>query len=173
MTTLVMHASKPGREMADWSMAMAGNQQTRVSDLVTISYFVAGTATGNLQHAVSGRGLARLEGDRLALSMADHQSNTAALAAKAQILAPEVVALQFAYYDGFRWRYDWDSSVIGGLPKAIQVTMQLTPTPSSQSTSAAANTYRLVIALPLAKPVDSVTVESQQSSSQSSSTTGK
>jgi len=163
----MMHVSKPGREQVAAVLAASGNQQTRMSDLATVVYFVSGSATGVLQHAVTTPGLARLEGDRLALSMADKQSNTAATAARTEILAPEVIALRFMYFDGFRWRADWDSKVLGGLPKAIDVEMALGPTagssrPGLQGTSAAApSVYRLVIAIPLAKPIDSATIQPQ------------
>jgi len=115
----MMHVSKPGREQVAAVLAASGNQQTRMSDLATVVYFVSGSATGVLQHAVTTPGLARLEGDRLALSMADKQSNTAATAARTEILAPEVIALRFMYFDGFRWRADWDSKVLGGSPKPL------------------------------------------------------
>jgi hypothetical protein len=110
--------------------------------------------------------LARLEGDRLALAMADKQTNAGAMAAQTQILAPEVIALRFMYYDGFRWRPDWDSTVLGGLPKAIEVELQLRPAAGGtqsavQSGPGSPNFYRLVIALPLAKPIDSLAIQAQ------------
>jgi len=157
-TTLLMHCSKPGHEQLATSLAMLGNMQARSSDLATVAYFVSGTTTGNLQHAVTTPGLARLEGDRLALALADQQSNIAVLAARTQILAPEVAAIRFLYFDGFRWLPDWDSNTLGGLPKAIDVTMQLRPTSPA---STLPNVYHLLIAIPLAKPVDTSLVTTQ------------
>jgi len=157
-----MHVSQPGRELTASSLGMAGNTQTRISDLATVAYFVGGTATGILQHASAGPGLARLEGDRLALSMADKQSNVAALAARTQILATEVTALRFRYFDGFEWRSNWDSKVMSGLPKMIEVELQLRPSSSGANQAAAsnaANTYQLFIALPMAKPIDTSTMQ--------------
>jgi prepilin-type N-terminal cleavage/methylation domain-containing protein len=167
-TTLLMNVNKPGRERKAAALMAAGNVQTRVSDLATVVYFVAGTAGGALQQATSMPGLARLEGDRLALSMADQQSNTAAMAAATEILASEVVALRFLYYDGFHWRSDWDSKAMGGLPKAIDVEMALKSLPvntrsAAQSAGAGTpNVYRLVIAIPLAKPMDTSTITTSQ-----------
>jgi hypothetical protein len=111
--------------------------------------------------------LARLEGDRLALAMADKNSGGAALMSRAEILAPEVIAIQFLYFDGFRWRSDWDSSVLGGLPKAIDVEVAMQPAVDRSqrgraTTSATAPTvYRLVIPLPLGKPIDTSTITTQ------------
>ncbi|MGE5192523.1 MAG: prepilin-type N-terminal cleavage/methylation domain-containing protein [Deltaproteobacteria bacterium] len=165
-TTLLMHVSKPGNEQMALRLAMTGNQQTRISDLATVAYFVSGTATGTLQNFASGPGLARLEGDRLALSMADQQSNTTTMAGHTEILAPEVTALRFMYFDGFRWRNDWDSKVLGGLPRAIEVEIALQPPAGNarqglQRASSAPSVYRLVIAVPLAKPIDSATILAQ------------
>ncbi|HEY2251732.1 MAG TPA: hypothetical protein VGH74_11750, partial [Planctomycetaceae bacterium] len=70
MTTLLMHVSKPGNEQMAAMLAAAGNMTMRTSDLATVAYFVSGTGTGTLQHVVSQPGLARLEGDRMALAMA-------------------------------------------------------------------------------------------------------
>jgi hypothetical protein len=163
----MMHVTKSDREQMAAALAAAGNQQTRTSDQTTISYFLAGSATGNLQQATKGTGLARLEGDRLALSMADQQSNIGTMAGQTEILAPEVSNLRFLYYDGFAWRSDWDSSVLGGLPKAIDVEMVLQPlagTTNSGLRAASAvgpTTHRLVIALPLGKPIESSTIQPQ------------
>ncbi len=163
----MMHVSKSAREQMAATLAAAGNVQTRTSDQTTISYFVSGMATGNLQQATTGSGLARLEGDRLALSMADQQSNIGTMAAQTEILAPEVTSLRFMYYDGFAWRADWDSNVLGGLPKAIDVEMVLQSQAGSAhaglagTNAAGPSSYRLVIALPLAKPIESSTIQPQ------------
>ena len=161
MTTLMMHVSKPEHEQMAAMLAASGTTQMRTSDLATVAYFVTGTATGILQQAVTQPGLARLEGDRMALAMADSQSSVALMASKTQILAPEVDAIKFTYFDGFRWRNDWDSNVLGGMPKAIEVLVELRPVPGRtsgvQSTgggSSTPNVYRLLIAIPLAKPID-------------------
>ncbi len=168
MTTLLMHVSKPGHEQRAAMLAATGNTTMRTSDLATVAYFIGGSATGTLQQAVGQPGLARLEGDRLALAMADSQSSTALLVANTEILAPEVDAIKFTYFDGFQWRYDWDSNLFGGMPKAIEVLVELRPLPSHSSggragasTSSTPNVYRLLIAIPLAKPIDTSTIQVQ------------
>lgn len=158
-----MHVSKPGHEQMAATLAAQGNTQMRTSDLATVAYFVSGTASGILQHAISTPGLARLEGDRMALAMADEQSSIALLVAKTEILAPEVDAIKFTYFDGFHWRNDWDSDVLGGMPKAIEVLVELRPVPGRLigSPSSAPNVYRLLIAIPLGKPIDTSLVTTQ------------
>ena len=56
----MMHVSKPGHEQMAALLAASGNEQTRMSDLATVAYFVSGTATGTLQQSVTRPGLARL-----------------------------------------------------------------------------------------------------------------
>jgi hypothetical protein len=146
-----MHVSRPGHEQRALLLAAGGNMQTRTSDLATVAYFVTGTATGAFQQTTSGHGLARMEGDRLALAMADAQSSTALMQSCTEIVAPEVTAIQFLYFDGFRWRSDWDSSVMVGMPKAIDIKLYLSPIPGRGGTP---EMYNLTIALPIAKPVD-------------------
>jgi hypothetical protein len=164
----LLNVSRPMREQKATALALAGNQQTRMSDLASVAYFLSGSGTGSLQGATSAPGLARLEGDRLALGMADQQSNTAAMTSQTEILAPEVIALRFLYYDGFQWRSDWDSQVFGGLPKAIDVEVGLRPVASGsraarQTASAVVpSMYRLVIAIPLGKPIDTSTITTTQ-----------
>jgi hypothetical protein len=154
-----MHCSKPGHEQRALLLAASGAMPTtRTSDLSTVAYFVSGTGTGTFQQTVSGHGLARMEGDRLALAMADSQSSTALMASCTRIVAPEVTSIRFLYFDGFRWRSDWDSSVMVGMPKAIDIKMQLTYTSARQQHT---ELYNLTIALPLSKPVDTSTITTQ------------
>ena len=166
--TLLLNVSRPMREQKATSLALAGNQQTRISDLATVVYFLSGSGSGSLQSAASAPGLARLEADRLAFNMADQQSNSAAMAGQTEILASEVIALRFQYYDGFIWRSDWDSNVFGGLPKAIDVEVGLRPVASGSRAMrpSVAGTvpgmYRLVIAIPLAKPIETSLITTTQ-----------
>ncbi len=162
-----MHVSKAAREQEARTLALSGNDQTRVSDQTTVAYVVAGMATGTLQQAITGSGLARLEGDRLVLSMADQQGDAGTMTQRTQILAPEVVALTFRYFDGFAPRADWDSSVMLGLPLAIEIEMTLQPLVHTTrlggvaTSSTTSNVYHLVIPLPLGKPMDTSTIQLQ------------
>jgi hypothetical protein len=154
-----MHVSKPGHEQRALALAASGNvPTTRTSDMATVAYFVSGISGSTFPQAAGGHGLARMEGDRLALAMADAQSSTALMASCTQVVAPEVMSIHFLYFDGFRWRADWDSSVMIGMPKAIDVKVQLTPIPGRHSNP---EIYNLTIAIPLAKPVDTSLLTTQ------------
>lgn len=75
------------------------------------------------------------------------------------VLAREVVSLQFRYYDGYAWVTDWNSSEMGRLPRAIEVTMGFLsqdPKYSKLSTSSGmipVTTIKHVIQVPASTPV--------------------
>lgn len=61
-----------------------------------------------------------------------------------EVLAQEVHQLTFRYYDGIEWSSSWDSSLMGGLPRAVEVTIGVQPLDDGQEDVP----YRLVVALP-------------------------
>lgn len=181
-TTLMLHISRPARGLSYVTAADASSIVTRTSDLLSVSYFLAAEGGSTLGAAVASLalsnstdttdssgvvGLARLEGDRMALDYADTQSDIDGMAQASQILAPEVVYLQFRYFDGIDWLDAWDSQTEGRLPRAIEVTMGLRPVPeltssarvTSEETSTTGDSdeesiqyVQQIIALPLSEP---------------------
>ena len=174
MHTIVLHVSRPRMDLM--SSPALNNQMasSRTSDLKTVSYFVAGNGAGGLQAAAtvhfssqtrkginSSRGLSRMEGDRLALQLADKSGNVASLLGQTQMLAPEVSRVNFRYWNGSTWSAQWDSASYGGLPRAVEVTLEMTfsnvdPNQSrfkKKQKVEAPRTYRAVIALPISKPI--------------------
>ena len=76
-------------------------------------------------------------------------------------LAPEVIGMEFRYYDGAEWLESWDSAETGSLPKAVDVRLFFAAkssrgaTPSSAPAPATADTdetprvqYRLIVPIP-------------------------
>ncbi len=51
----------------------------------------------------------------------------------AELIAPEVVEIAFAYFDGQELRTEWDSSVEEGLPKGIEIRLTLLVEPFEQA----------------------------------------
>lgn len=94
----------------------------RPSDVKTVAYFVipetstAGSRAG---------GLYRRELDRAATQFAAAQGSVAGLDATAEPMAPEVVGLEFRYYDGSGWTTSWDSTASEGPPTAVQIAITL------------------------------------------------
>lgn len=173
--------SKPTRMVTGNFSGEVDDVLTIAGQLKTVSYFLADTGGGGLQGAVANlstttpansigvQGLARLEAERAAVDFADQQMDLNGLAQSAQVLAHEVVSLQFKYFDGVNWLDAWDSSayveksvegeleeVIAGLPQAVEITLGLRNEEDTDP-GVADQTYRLVVSLPIAKKnVDAV-----------------
>ena len=158
--TLTIYAALPGRGM-DYSTGVAGTPAARVSDLRTVTWFLAGRG-GSVATAVAGRdgtGLARSEGDTAAIAAAETTGDLPGLAAAAVLLAPEVTGLQFRYFDGAGWVDSWDSALSGALPRAVEATLEinLDGPPSAYAGGGAMNDRapvltRLLVCPPLSEP---------------------
>jgi hypothetical protein len=121
--------------------------------MVADAYKKANRTTGDIQ------GLARLEGNRLAIQIADEQSNLESLAEQVKLLAPEVTGLQFRYFDGVDWLDAWDSGVSQRLPQAVEIMLKVRRTGGSSVKSATrrneeppGDVYHLTVAIPSAEP---------------------
>ncbi|QDT45024.1 hypothetical protein Pan241w_51410 [Gimesia alba] len=182
--SLVLHTSRPARQPMLISQSSSGSSSTSSqSDLLSVSYFLAVAGSEGLQGAVGDRfretsgtgngtqGLARLEGDRLAMSKADESANYEQLAQQSQLLAPEIGSLQFQYFDGTDWLEVWDSIEYGTVPLAVKVTIGFRNNEEEQSVlntvnekiNGFENTFSMVIALPLALPAILQTTEQESS----------
>jgi prepilin-type N-terminal cleavage/methylation domain-containing protein len=121
-------------------------------------------ATG-LQSLIANPALARDVTDRLQESVPDDTASalsttsTATEIPESSILAREVVALQFRYYDGYSWVSEWDSTEKGRLPRAVEVSMgflnqEYKPAGSlNLPGSASMTTIKHVIQVPASTPV--------------------
>lgn len=132
----------------------AGSVTDVPSDLKTVAYYVRGPAAappdtgfapqGTLTASDSMRaGLVRRELDRAVSQYANEQGRMEQLNQQGELIAPEVVGLQFRYFDGSQWLEFWDSQQIQGLPLAVEVTVAIQPGArwdgASQVTPTAAN----------------------------------
>ncbi|MCA9175551.1 MAG: prepilin-type N-terminal cleavage/methylation domain-containing protein [Planctomycetales bacterium] len=77
-----------------------------------------------------------------------------------EIIAPECVAIQFEYFDGFEWAAEWDSLIKGGLPfcVAVQFTLRSDQGDEDEDQFAASDSsnlmvYRQIIPIPTAEPI--------------------
>lgn len=108
------------------------------SDVKTISYFVQYDGTSGVQDPLgqseryapnrqvdlggNAVGLVRRSVDRAITQYAYLNATSDSLLRTGEIIAPEVVGLEFQYFDGTMWQIQWDSSTMG-LPTAIKVTI--------------------------------------------------
>jgi hypothetical protein len=141
------------------------------SDVKTVTYFLAseeslvgsapiGMTFGAAQASDTGigRGLMRSQVARAVTAWNEQAGYEQSNYENARLLADEVVALQFAYFDGLEWLPDWDSDAMGGLPKAVEILLTIQPTYALSDVALARaeaggavvpeQTYRLVIHLP-------------------------
>jgi prepilin-type N-terminal cleavage/methylation domain-containing protein len=109
-----------------------------LSDVKTVSYYVindqvsgAGYAAGLSQAGTglsqTGTGLVRLEFDRATAAWLAQQGQLVAMTQDVEPIAPEVADIEFRYFDGTELLEEWDSSVRGGLPVAVEITLYIIP----------------------------------------------
>ncbi len=141
------------------------------SDMKTVSYYLRpeeGMVSVSLEGR--GRGLMRRVLDRAVSTYAEENGNTLGALGETELLAEEVVGLEFMYFDGASWASEWDSSEMQGLPVAIEITlvMQSQGDQSTRSSSlnplagmasgteeeAEEKIYTLTVNLPTASPFE-------------------
>ena len=166
--TLVLHVNRPSRPLLLTAETTDDILPGHESDLRSIAYFLATPGAAGLQGLVgddgsggSGEkaagGFARLEGDRLRITLADETTDMETLSSQTEILAREINFLGFRYYtkgfDGLEWLESWNSTSDGGLPLAIEITLGFGSPEEQESTKQSddqsSKIYRLVVSLPL------------------------
>jgi hypothetical protein len=154
--------------------ATFGELRDLPSDIKTVTYYIQaeGTGTGVEDDFSSNPqfmpgGLVRRSLDRQVTQYAAYNGNTTELFESGELIGPEVVEVQFLYFDGFQLVPEWDSMEMGGLPLAVQVTLVIRPSrpiaPNSQRfVETQANeinpegflVYQLLVHLPLGKIIE-------------------
>ena len=109
------------------------------SDIKTVAYFVQSKRTDGIRDPLATEvdirskqatadgaagGLVRRSLDRAITLFAYEQGTTDSLQRTGELLAPEVVAIEFEYFDGQLWQSEWDSSV-QGLPIVVRITLAM------------------------------------------------
>lgn len=108
------------------------------SDLKTVAYFVRGDGAapasngfapaGTLTSLDNTRpGLFRRELDRAVTQYAMDRGQADQLNQQGELIAPEVVGLEFRYFDGTQWLNQWDSQQASGLPFAVEIVVAIQP----------------------------------------------
>lgn len=170
--SLIVHVSLPNRASSLGVTAASTNSAAAEetagyvgSDMQSIAYFMAGSGSmlaqqlsGSLSSPLGqSTGLARMQGDRMAMQAADESGDLTSMAAGVKLLAPEVASIQFEYFDGVSWTTSWDSGTSNSIPNAIRITIDFLPPivtggwyarPVSHST----DRFQHTVALPLAQP---------------------
>ena len=105
------------------------------SDVKTVAYFVQNSnvvedeltdAIDLADEATSQTfGLVRRELDRAVTQWAYDNGNSQSISSAGDILAPEVEAIEFRYFDGTQWLLEWDSTEQESLPIAVEIVIAL------------------------------------------------
>lgn len=162
------------------------------SAVKTVAYYLRGAnqaspdtgfaAAGALAREDAARpGLVRRQLDR-AVSLQASSTGSSSLNQLGELIAPEVVSIEFRYSDGSQWLTEWDSSQMQGLPVAVEILVALqpslayaNPTDTSSLAKKAVNQepkmYRHVVRLPAGK-IPTATDDGTTDGSGSTSTSG-
>lgn len=196
----VSRLPRPDQYEAAMSSSTGGFVATEIpSDVKTVSYYVqAGQVTAADQPLAQeaadlavATGLIRREVDRAVTAYAMELGDMTWLQASGKVVAPEVVHVEFLYFDGLEWLTEWDSEARQSLPLAVDIRMllhmdeQRTPdllSPQLQAQPVGQDSfYRMVVHLPAADPKSEEELlesdeesdeESETEESSSSSSTG-
>ena len=131
-------------------------------------------------------GLMRREMDRAATLWADQQGALTQMNLDLEPLAVEVSDICFEYYDGTEFLDSWDTEEKSGLPKAILISIAITPVDdeggefatlwssvgSDLDTGGETVVYRLLVTLPISEPFEEVTSSEDTSGEMSGSEVG-
>jgi len=143
------------------------------SNIKTVSYHVqASGVIGGVQDTLgsldpnsdpqASGGLVRRSLDRAATVEASLTGGLTRLNQTGELIAPEIIGIEFSYWDGITWLLQWNSDQYEELPMAVRVTLTMDdPIGAAASESqgiatstAATRIFKHTIRLPLARPLD-------------------
>ncbi len=129
---LILYVNQPDRRMNYVAPEDALSAKDRVSDARTVYYYLARTGGGSgvssefASEVAPGSdrdvvGLARLDGDRDTINAALADNDTDPQVEASNLIAEEVVNIEFRYYSAGEWLEEWDSMESNTLPQAIEI----------------------------------------------------
>jgi prepilin-type N-terminal cleavage/methylation domain-containing protein len=127
-----------------------------ISDVKNVAYYVMGSTSslglGAGTGMQTGFGLVRRDMDRASALYASQSMEAGNLDSASEVVAPEIEAVQFAYFDGQNqiWLNSWDSSQYGGLPLAVQITIAITRPPRRGGEVPLPGVYSVLVNIPSA-----------------------
>jgi hypothetical protein len=140
----------------------------------TVAYYISTQIDPTTGAQVTG--LFRRELDRTVTDYAQRSGNIASIDTQGELLAAEVAAIEFRYFDGQQYLLQWDSQASTALPVAVEVAIWLRSPVSGRDATArdqATTPYRVVVALPTGEyPPDSSALSTTEEESTSNSQSG-
>ena len=114
---------------------LSGSLTDIPGDMKTVTYFVQAGSSQGVVDSMSAfsagadsqpydAGLVRRQLDRAVTAYAEEMGDTQRLLRTGDLLAPEVISLEFAFFDGVNWLTQWDSST-QSLPWLVQISLAM------------------------------------------------
>jgi prepilin-type N-terminal cleavage/methylation domain-containing protein len=111
-------------------------------DMKTVTYYVQASTNMGISDQLSSfadpanstgysSGLVRRQLDRAVTANAEEMGDSQRLLRTGDLVAPEVIAIDFAYFDGVSWLLEWDSSA-QSLPWLVQISLAMQSATASQ-----------------------------------------
>lgn len=142
-----------------------------LTDVQSIAYYLGDAGVPSSSQPADGSppapsdtasrgGLFRRQLDRAITAWAAEQGTLSNVDTNLEPIAPEVVRLEFSYYDGSSWYSEWDSVAAGGLPTAVEIAIALRRPPKSRGAASwfrasaeneeveESGIYRILVVLP-------------------------
>lgn len=121
----------------------------RPSDVKSITYFVYSPETTMVSEMAlpEGYGLTRREVNRATARFEAEGLGLTATPCGMEMLAPEVAALEFMYFDGMEWWDSWDSAARGTLPVAVRIDLYIIPKEARKQQEQAGSLWQTSTAL--------------------------
>jgi hypothetical protein len=131
----VSRLPRPDEYIAQQASIASGQLTDVPGDIKSVSYYVqvpSSTGVSDVLDSVTSApnsagmvgGLVRRQLDRAIISTAEELGQTDQLMRTGDLIAPEVVSLEFAYFDGVQWLTSWDSSS-QGMPWLVEISLAM------------------------------------------------
>lgn len=135
LTIDVSRLPRPDEYIAQQQSIMSGELTDVPGDIKSVGYYVqvpTNTGVSDTMNEVTSTpdnggmvgGLVRREIDRAVMANAEELGQTDQLMRTGELVAPEVISLEFSYFDGMQWLTDWDSSA-QGLPLLVEISLAM------------------------------------------------
>jgi len=141
-SSIEIDVSRPPRieeYAAELANPLSGTLTDIPSDIKTVSYYVQAPQLDGIQDPLAGLsgpvgagvagsalmqngGLVRRAIDRAVYRWASENGQIAQVNKTGQLVAPEIIALSFSYFNGQEWTTTWDSSA-SGIPWAVNISI--------------------------------------------------
>jgi hypothetical protein len=131
----VSRVPRPDQYIRLQQSMMDGSLVDVPGDMKTVTYYVQTATSQGVSDEMSAfgsgsenegynSGLVRRELDRAVSAYAESMGDTQRLMQTGDLMAPEVISLEFAFFDGTQWLTQWDSST-QSLPWLVQINLAM------------------------------------------------